>query len=222
MRSHQLLTIVAMIVTLGSTACSNQASLAQATAVQATAIAQAQATGMAVAQATSTAQTLATLMAQPPTGTPTPVPTKAATAIPLTKAPAAVQPTLASSMPGVDLVAVRGKESCVNKYVSANYVWEAEADPNGRKMFYWDEKWTVYPQYARPNIKFKTVMADCNKDTKQCKGFTADFCVYVDGGAPPGGIYNTDVILIIASAYPNGTGVHLLTRFSTPFSWYIK
>jgi hypothetical protein len=125
-------------------------------------------------------------------------------------------------MPGVDLVAVRGKESCINKYVSVNYPWEGEADPNGRKMYYWDEHWSVYPMYARPNIKLKTVLSDCNKDTKQCRGFTADFCVYVDGGAPQGGTYNTELTMIIVSAYPNGTGLRLLARFPVPFSWYIK
>ena len=124
-------------------------------------------------------------------------------------------------MPGVDVVAERGKETCTNKYVSVSYPWEAEAAPTGRKMFYWDEKWSVYPMYARPNIKLKTAMSDCNKEN-QCKGFTADFCVYVDGGAPPGGTYNTELTMIIVSAYPNGTGPRLLARFQVPFSWYIK
>jgi hypothetical protein len=105
--------------------------------------------------------------------------------------------------------------------VSISYPWEAEADPKGRQMYYWDAKWSVYPMYARPNIKFQTVLSDCTKD-RQCKGFTADFCVYVDGGAPQGGPYETEVILMIASMYPNRTGVHMLGQTTAQFSWVIK
>jgi len=165
-----------------------------------------------------------------------PAPTKPPTAIAPTRPPAspaptkpptAVAPTRPPAAPGVDVVAERGKETCINKYVSVSYPWEAEQEPQGRKMFYWDEKWSVYPMFARPNIKFRTVLADCNED-QQCKGFTADFCVYVDGGAPPGGSYETEVSLIVASAYPpdrlNGPirGPKLLATTVAKFSWLIK
>ena len=62
-----------------------------------------------------------------------------------------------------------------------------------------------------PNIKFDTVKAVCNEQ-KQCNGFTADFCVYVDGNAPSGGTYRPDVRLIIASMYPNRTGLKILAE----------
>ena len=166
---------------------------------------------------TPTATATATPTSTPTnTPTPTPTPTQAlptATASPTpkptlppaspapTKPPTAVAPTRPPAAPGVDVVAERGKETCINKYVSVSYPWEAEQEPQGRKMYYWDEKWSVYPMFARPNIKFRTVLSDCNKD-KQCKGFTADFCVYIDGSAPPGGTYETEVSLIVASAYP--------------------
>lgn len=163
----------------------------------------------------------------PPTATSTPKPTlRPASPVP-TKSPTAIQPTKPASAPGADVVAARGKETCVNKYVSVSYPWEAEDDPKGRKMYYWDEKWSVYPMFARPNIKFRTVLADCDKENR-CKGFTADFCVYVDGGAPPGGTYETEVSLLIASAYPpdrpNGPlhGVKLLATTIAKFSWLIR
>ncbi len=163
--------------------------------------------------------------AAPPTSTPTRTPqpvtkTPKPTQPPApTKAPTQIPPTVPPSAPGVDLVAAKGVESCVKKFVSASFPWEEE--PDGRKMYYWDKSWSVYPGYARPNIKFATVKAVCNEQ-KQCSGFTADFCVYVDGNAPSGGTYEPDVRLIIASMYPNRTGLKILTEFTTQFRWRIQ
>lgn len=79
------------------------------------------------------------------------------------------------------------------------------------------------PEVAGVNsaVRGAALFPSCNKEN-QCKGFTADFCVYVDGNAPPGGTYETQLTMIIVSAYPNGTGQKLLARFQVPFSWYIK
>lgn len=189
-----------------------------------------------VPTATNTPLPMATNTPVPPTNSPTPLPTATASPTPKptrppaspapTKPPATVAPTRPSAAPGVDLVAAKGKETCTNKYVSVSYPWEAEQDPQGRKMYYWDEKWSVYPMYARPNIRFQTVLSDCNKD-RQCKGFTADFCVYVDGSAPNGTV-ETEVTLLIASAYPpDGPNrpirqPKLLATTVAKFSWLIQ
>ena len=193
-------------------------------------------TSTPVPTATNTPLPTATNTPVPPTSSPTPPPT--ATASPTskptqrpaspapTKPPAAVAPTRAPAAPGVDLVATKGRETCTKKYVSVSYPWEGVQDPQGRKMYYWDERWSVYPMYARPNIRFQTVMSDCGKDN-QCKGFTADFCVYVDGSAP-NGVVETEVTLLIASALPpDGPNrpirqPKLLATTVAKFSWLIK
>jgi hypothetical protein len=156
----------------------------------------------------------------PPTATNTPRPTLPPASPVPTKAPTAIPPTVPPSAPGVDLVAPRGGESCVNKFVAASYPWEE--GPDGRGMYYWDKSWSVYPSYARPNIKFETVKGICNAD-KQCRGFTADFCVYVDGNAPSGATHETVVTLIIASAFKGGAGLHLLAdNVKATFKFQIK
>ncbi len=88
-------------------------------------------------------------------------------------------------------------------------------------MYYWDRNWSVYPQYARPNIKIQTAKGVCD-DQKQCQGFTADFCVYVDGGAPTGGTFESILTLTIFSAVPDNPGtVKVVTEIQIPFKWYI-
>ncbi len=88
-------------------------------------------------------------------------------------------------------------------------------------MFYWDRNWSVYPKYARPNIKLQTARARCNAQN-QCQGLTADFCVYVDGDAPPGGTYESVLDLVIYSALPDGSGQRILAETKTTFSWQIQ
>ena len=87
-------------------------------------------------------------------------------------------------------------------------------------MYFWDKKWSLYPMYARPGIKPATARGICNEQ-KQCQGFTADFCVYVDGGAPSGGTYESVADVIIFSAFKNGSGVKILSEFKTTFTWKI-
>ena len=156
----------------------------------------------------------------PPTVTHTPKPTLPPASPVPTKAPTAIAPTLPPSAPGVDLVAPRGGESCVNKFVAASYPWEAGADDRG--MYYWDKSWSVYPDYARPNIKFETVKAICNA-ANQCRGFTADFCVYVSGSAPKGATHETVATIIIASMFKNRSGVHILAdNIQAVFTFQVK
>jgi hypothetical protein len=88
-------------------------------------------------------------------------------------------------------------------------------------MYYWDKSWSVYPTYARPNIKLETAKAICNAQ-QQCQGLTADFCVYVDGNAPLGGPYDSVLHLIIFSQMGNRSGTHIITELDTTFSWLIK
>jgi hypothetical protein len=179
--------------------------------------------------ATNTPLPTATNTLVPPTDTPTPLPTATASSTPKstlppasrvpTKPPTAVLPTQPPSAPGIDLIAPKGKESCVNKFVAASYPWE---DADGRGMYYWDKNWSEYPGYARPNIKFETVKALCSAD-KQCRGFTADFCVYVTGDAPSGAMHETVVTLIIASMFKNQTGVHILAdNIKAKFTFQVK
>ena len=158
---------------------------------------------------------------QPPaTATHTPKPTLAPATPRPTKAPTAIPPTLPPSAPGVDLVAPRGGESCVTKFVAASYPWEA--GPDDRGMYYWDKSWSVYPDYARPNIKFETVKAVCNADN-QCRGFTADFCVYVNASAPQGATHETVATIIIASMLKNRSGVHILAdNIQAVFTFQVK
>jgi hypothetical protein len=152
-----------------------------------------------------------------PPATKTPKPTLPPTAVP---APTEAQPTAPESMPGVDVVVInRGVETCVSKFVAASYPWEE--GPGDRRMYYWDRSWSVYPKYAKPNIKIETARGICN-DQKQCSGFTAVFCVYVTGDAPSGGTYESVLDLVIISANPDGSGQNLLAEVQTPFTWYIK
>lgn len=163
--------------------------------------------------------------APPATATPPKSPGATATHAAVTPTPAPppskAAPTAPPSAPGVDLVAARGGESCVNKFVSVSYPWEQEPGEGSRHMYYWDKNWSVYPQYARPNIKIQTAEGICN-DQNQCEGFRADFCVYVDGNAPPGGTYESILTLIIFSAFPDGGGQHLIAEIKIPFTWYIQ
>lgn len=168
----------------------------------------------------------ATQTPAPPTPTPTrtrppvtktPKPTQPPTTAP---APTEAQPTAPASAPGVDVVIInRGVETCINKFVAAAYPWEG--GQGDRKMYYWDRSWSVYPKYAKPNIKIQTAKGICD-DQQQCTGFTADFCVYVTGDAPSGGTYESVLDLVIVSALPDGSGQKLLAEVQTPFSWYIK
>jgi hypothetical protein len=182
---------------------------------------------------TNTLSPTTTPTTAPPTSTPTSQPTSTPSRTPLpvtntpkpkqspapTQAPAAIPPTAPPSAPGVDVVAARGKETCTNKLISVSFPWEQ--GPDERKMYYWDRNWSVYPTYARPNIKLETATALCNKQN-QCRGFTADFCVYIDPSAPLGGTYESVLNLVIFSAFPNGSGRKTLAEVTPRFSWLIK
>ena len=152
----------------------------------------------------------------PPPATNTPRPTQ--TPVP-TKTPAPLPPTAPPSAPGVDVVAPRGQETCINKSISVSFPWEA--GQGDRQMYYWDRNWSLYLTFARPNIKLQTVKALCDAQN-QCRGFTADFCVYVDGNAPSGGTYESVLNLVIFSALPNGSGRKVLAEVNPRFSWQIK
>ncbi len=86
-------------------------------------------------------------------------------------------------------------------------------------MLYWDKNWSVYPQFARPNIKLQTAKALCDTENN-CKGLSADFCVYVDASAPAGGTYESELTLIIGSGTKTNAGV--LAETKVTFSWQIK
>jgi hypothetical protein len=147
----------------------------------------------------------------PPTNTPKPTrppaPTKTATAIP---------PTAPPSAPGADLIAPKGGESCVTKFISASFPWEEEGD---RKMYFWDKSWSPYIWFARPGIKPSTAQGVCD-EKQQCQGFKASFCVYVDGDAPSGD-YESIAHVIVFSQLANNTGLNILAEFETKFSWRI-
>ncbi len=160
-------------------------------------------------------------VAIPPTKPPVAAATRAVVAPTPTPPPSEAAPTAPPSAPGVDLVAERGRESCMNKFVSVSFPWEKGLDGTNRDMYYWDKNWSVYPQYARPNIKLQTARGMCN-DQNQCEGFRADFCVYVDGNAPAGGTYESILTLVIFSAFPDGGGQHVIAEIKIPFTWLIQ
>ncbi len=179
---------------------------------------------------TDTRQPTATPTPVPPTATPSPTVAPTRTPVPATKtlkptlpptstrAPSVVPPTAPPSAPGVDVVAARGGETCINKVIPVTFPWQGEENGD-RKMWYWDKNWSVYPQFARPNIKLQTAKGLCDEQN-MCKGLSADFCVYVDANAPAGGTYESVLTLVIASG--TKTNVGILAETKIPFSWQIK
>ncbi len=87
-------------------------------------------------------------------------------------------------------------------------------------MYYKDQNWSVYLDYSRPNIKLDTVKAICN-DQNQCRGFSADFCVWISPGAPSNETTTTVLTLLIFSGLASGGGAKDLAKVQIPFTWRI-
>ena len=110
-------------------------------------------------------------------------------------------------------------------------------------MWYGDENWSARPIYARPNIKLNTVKALCDetrwcylrpligsprargpaaycRENMMCKGFSADFCVYIDPNSPSGEKTETIVTILVASGTKAVYGK--LAETKTTFSWQVK
>lgn len=109
-------------------------------------------------------------------------------------------------------------------------------------MWYWDENWSEHPMYTHPYVKFDTVRALCDerkcylrplkgprgargpaaycKENMMCKGFSADFCVYIDPNSPSGEKTETTVTILVASGTQAVYGE--LAKVKVRLSWQIK